>query len=81
MIAVMAGVLAVLLVVFVWWIATNRRAKGLVVARLMAWLLLILAILVLVAIKDPGMAGSALAGFAHGIGQATSGLVDFIKAL
>jgi hypothetical protein len=79
MISVMAAVLAVLLVIFVWYIATH--GKGLVVARLMAWLLLILAILVLVAIKDPGLAGSALAGFAHGISQAVSGLVNFIKAL
>lgn len=70
------GVLSVLIVVAVWWLATH--GKGSVSARLGAWLALIIVVWVLLAVKDPAAADGMPGAFASGIGQAVSALGRFL---
>lgn len=75
----MAAVLAVLLVIVIWYLATH--GKGNVAARLVAWLLALLIGVVLLSFNDPHLAGVAASGFVGGISQAASGLTHFFGSL
>jgi hypothetical protein len=74
-----AAVVSVLFVVAIWWVATH--GKGTAPGRLVAWLSAIIVVWVLLAIKDPSVAGGAPSAFASGIGQAATGLGDFLSRL
>jgi hypothetical protein len=73
------GVLSVLVVIGIWYLATH--GKGIVAARLVAWLLLPIVALVLIGFNDPGLTGGILANFARGIHQAADGFASFLHML
>lgn len=72
----MAAVLAPLSVVAIWWVSTH--GKGAAALRLVAWLAAVIVILVLVAVKNPAAAASAVSGWFTGISEAVTGLGHFI---
>ena len=72
----MAAVLAPVSVIALWWLATH--GKGLVAARLVAWLAAVIVLLVLVAVKNPHAAGALVTGWFDGISGFISGLGRFL---
>lgn len=75
----MAAIASVLFIIAIWWLATH--GKGLVVARLLAWLLAVIVVLVFLSFSNPALAGAALSGFTSGLSQAAAGFGHFFKAL
>lgn len=75
----MAAIASVLFIIAIWWLATH--GKGLVVARLLAWLLAVVVVLVFVSFSNPALAGTAVSGFIKGLSQAASGIGQFFRSL
>jgi hypothetical protein len=75
----MAAIVSVLFIIAIWYLATH--GKGLVVARLAVWLVASLIFVLVISIVVPGFAGSAMSGFATGLGEAAHSIGQFIKAL
>ena len=72
-------VLAVLSVIVLWFLSSH--GKGTAPGRLVAWGSMIAVVWVLLAVKDPGVAGGMPSAFASGIGEAATGIGKFISAL
>jgi hypothetical protein len=75
----MAAVASVLFIIAIWFLATH--GNGLVAARLAVWLVASLIFVLVISIAVPGFAGSAMSGFATGLGEAAHSIGEFFKAL
>jgi hypothetical protein len=74
-----SAIVAVLIVVSLWWVATH--GKGGAALRLVAWLSAIIVAWLILAIKDPSVADGMPGAFASGIGEAASGIGHFLGML
>lgn len=81
MIRVMAAVLAILFIAFLWWVTTRGGRPGTIPGRLVAWLVAIIIFLVAMAIAAPTVASNIFVGFAHGIAAAVEGIARFLRLL
>jgi hypothetical protein len=73
------AVLAPLSVIVIWWIATH--GKGGAALRLVAWLAAAIVVWVLIALKNPPVAGAIATGWVTGLAAFISDLGHFLGAL
>jgi hypothetical protein len=73
------GVAVTLAVIAVWFLATH--GKGTASGRLIAWLLLPAVAWVVIAVRDPGQAGSIASGAAAGAASVVSGFSRLVSFL